>query len=252
MIKTTSQIERNLVKLGLSEHESTAYLTLVKAGPLSSKELAKIMKVLPNALYRLLDSLIEKSLITATGNHPMIYKAITPKIAFDAFVKNQISGMEAIKEQILLNITTPPKSDQTRIDILGSINEFFHAYGEFASQVKKEICIISIGETVSEDTVLTNRDALERGISIRFIAHKYDKTNQDLLKRWVKMGLEVRHFSDWGFHLVVFDQKISLLSVNNPQHTNDRLSLVIYSTGLSKALHDYFESVWFKSCPVKE
>ena len=83
------------------------------------------------------------------------------------------------------------------------------------------------------------------------IAHKYDQSNQKLLSSWVKMGWQVRHYPDWGFHLIVIDKKTSLLSINNPKNTEERVSFLIQSSGLSKAFHDYFYSVWEKATPIK-
>jgi len=122
-----------------------------------------------------------------------------------------------------------------------------HFYSKMAIQAKNEILIISIGENVSEEVLLANRDCIQKGVTIRFIAHKYDKSNREILERWVKMGLKVRHFPDWGFHLVVFDKKVSMLMTNDPNNTNNRLGMQIFSEGLSKALNDYFYFIWEKS-----
>ena len=82
------------------------------------------------------------------------------------------------------------------------------------------------------------------------IVHKNDKENKQILENFKKNGFEIRHYPDWGFHLNIYDSKKSIITVNNPQNTKERVSMEIFSLGLSKALRDYFYSVWEKATPV--
>lgn len=242
---------RSLIKLGFTPNEARVYKFLMDNGPASVVSLAKKLKVYPNALYRLLSKLTAKELISSTGKHPAIYRAISPQFAFDGFVKKREAELKTIRDLVTDQLTPEAENNQTRIDLLKSSRDFFLTYSELAKGAVKEILVISIGESVPEEVMLANRDALERGVNIRFIAHKCDSTNRDLLRNWKKMGLEVKHFPDWGFHLVVFDGMKSMLSVNNPNNTDERIALVIYSRGLAKAYSDYFYSVWDKAEEIK-
>lgn len=236
-----------LVNLGLSQLEARIYELLLQEGASNIKYLAKKLKLLPNVLYRITEKLINKGLITSSGSYPAIYKAVSPSIAFDIYAKNKIREIEIIKESFLANTAKIINSDQTRIDIIKNTRNFFLEYANLAASSKKEVLIISVGEDVPEEVLLANRDALEKGVNIKFIAHKYEKSNRDLLLRWKKMGLAVRHFKDSGFHIVVIDKSISLLAVSDPNNSNDRMAMKIYSKGLSKAFTNYFDSIWQKA-----
>jgi sugar-specific transcriptional regulator TrmB len=240
-------ISQNLAKIGLSKQEAKVYLVLLNNGSLNAKKLAKLLNIIPNSIYRLLIQLQNRKLITVSGKYPSIYKAISPSIALDVFTSNKVIEINSIKDVLIQSLTQPAKNDQSRIDIIHGQSEFFLNYSQFAGSAKSQILIISIGEEVSEEILLANRDAIAKGIKIWFIAHKHNENNHYLLLNWIKMGLEVKHFPDSGFHLVVFDKKISLLAVNNPDNTNDRTGLLIYNSGLSKALSDYFYSIWEKA-----
>jgi hypothetical protein len=115
------------------------------------------------------------------------------------------------------------------------------------NKAKKEVLIISIGEQIPEEIVLGNRDAIARGVQVKMICHRYNQENKQLLESWQKMGWQIRHYPDWGFHLVVTDGINSILSVNNPKNTSERTGLEFFSSGLSRALRDYFYSVWKKA-----
>lgn len=240
-----------LVKLGLSQIEAETYRILHEEGSLSVKQAAGKLNVLPNALYRVFDGLSEKGLVISSGKYPATYKPLSASIALDMFIKNKIRDLETTKEEIVSSFNNVKSSDQTRIDIIKTTGEFFTAYVQLAKQAREEILIISIGEDVPDEVLLANRDALKKGISIRFIVHKYDKTNHDVLIRWQKMGLKVKYYQDWGFHLVIVDGVKSLLAVNNPDNTNERLAMKIYSRGLSNAYADYFNSIWERSEEIK-
>ena len=128
----------------------------------------------------------------------------------------------------------------------------FSLYVTLTESATREILIVSIGESVGDEIKLANRDALERGVVIKMIAHRYDKSNKELLQNWVSMGIEVKHVQDWGFHLVVFDGEKSILSINNPNHTEERISLFIENKGLSEALRIYFFTQWKNAQSIKK
>jgi len=252
MNKKSALFSQTLVKLGISFYETKLYQALLAEGSLSAKEVAGRVGVLPNAAYRLLEKLIEKGLVSATDKYPRIYRAVSPSIAFDIFTKRKILEIEKLRESAIKElINKKPKTQETKINLIISRFEIFMAYVEMAKEAKREILIISIGEAVPDEILLANRDAIEKGVQIRMIAHKYDQENKNLLKAWQKMGWEIRHYADWGFHLVVFDGKKSVLAINNPKDTRERIGMQIFSEGLSKAFRDYFYFLWEKATEIK-
>lgn len=250
-VNLASKYLQYLVHFGLSTKEAEAYIILSEKGPLPVNGVANITKASPNALYRILKNLIQKGLIIASPTHPAIYRTISPAIAFDALAKKQISTIEITRNELVQGLTSQQTHDQTKIDLIGNIRDFFLAYAKLAHKAQTDILIISIGEEVPGEVLLANRDCIERGITIRFIVHKNDESNKDIVRRWIRMGMKVRHYPDWGFHLVVIDKKVSLLAVNDPKNTSDRVSLQFNSEGLSKALSDYFNTTWEKASPIK-
>ncbi len=240
-----------LVNLGLSDHQALVYQTLVSHGPLSAKDLSKKVGILPHAVYRLCKKLENLELVSTNKDYPKIFRPVPPSVALEVLTKNKINHLEDFKAQALKELLTKSKSSETQVEILIDKKGLFKTYVKSAQKAKTEILIISIGEPITDQMLLTNRDAIERGVGIRMIAHKYDESNQRLLSSWVRMGWQVRHYPDWGFHLIVVDKKISLLSINNPKNTEERISFLIQSPGLSKALRDYFYSVWKKATPIK-
>ena len=136
------------------------------------------------------------------------------------------------------------KLPPTHIEVSFGQKEMFKWACKIIDGAKKEMLIISIGEYVPPEILISDKKAVERGVEIRFIAHKFDNENREILENFKKNGMDVRHYPGQGFHLAVADRKRTLLSVSNPQKTRERTSILLFNEGMSKALADYFDSIW--------
>ena len=240
-----------LVKLGFSKQEAEIYLLLVKEGVLPAKEIVVRMHILPHAVYRVIRKLKKKKLVTIISSSPLMFYVLPSELALTAYIKEKSLQLE--KEAKEINAALASRQTQslpTKIDVIAGKQEFFSASEAQINEAKKEILLISIGEPTTQEVVLAGKRAIERGVVFRVIYHKYDKENQELIENLKKNGLEIRHFPDWGFHLQVADGVQSLLVANNPQNPEERITVKINSVGLSKALRDYFYSVWEKAMKV--
>ena len=243
---------QTLVTLGLSRDESRCYGLLITRGSLKAGELASEMDIYPNAVYRIMERLEKKGFIVSLDTHPVTFQAIPPRVAIPAYIDMKQKTLEELRNVSLTSFQEEKRTSSTKVDIQTGKKEMFDTYVSLAKYAKKEICIISLGEPVPDDIKLANRDAIERGVKLQFISHLYTATNRELLRSWVRMGMEVRHFQGGGFHLQIFDGKTSVLTANNPKNTSERTSMVIYNEGISTVLRDYFSSVWQKATPIKE
>lgn len=247
-MKIEPNISQNIVKLGLSKHEATIYQLLTKEGSLSAKAIGKSLGILPNAVYRLCIKLSINKLIAISEGHPKTFRPLPPSVALTSYANEKILEIEDLKDKAIKDLSRLGEvTKETQINLLGSRNEVFIKSVEMLKKAKKEVLIISIGEQIPEEVILANRDAISRGVQVKMICHKFNQENRQLLESWQKMGWQIRHFPDWGFHLVVIDGTNSILSVNNPKNTSERTGLEFFSFGLSKALRDYFYSVWKKA-----
>ena len=183
----------SLVKLGLTQNQALAYQALCQHGPQSANQLAKQLDILPNACYRLDKDLERSNLITISNSHPQVFTAINPSIALTSFIQKHQTDLDKLQTLAVNELAFKPPTSETQVDFLEHKNLFFNTYVKLANKAQEEILIISIGESVTDDILIANRDAIERGVSIKMIAHKYDHENQQLLKNHLKMGLLVRH-----------------------------------------------------------
>ena len=64
------------------------------------------------------------------------------------------------------------------------------------------------------------------------------------------MGWRVKHLADQGYHLVVIDEHVVLLSVNDPENTDNRITIEFNSIFLAKAMRGYFFDSWSRAVEV--
>ena len=84
-------------KLGLSPYESKCYLTLVKYGNLSGKEIAKHSSVPPTSVYRNLEALQRKGFVQIIQKEPLMYQIVDPDIAIHSYIKISKTKIEIQK-----------------------------------------------------------------------------------------------------------------------------------------------------------
>ncbi len=249
---TSSNFSSKLAKLGLTRAEVELYITLLEEGSLDAKGLAQKTNSIVNVIYRTMRALKQKGFVIFLSTFPQKFQAISPAVAISAFIHKQEQTLQELKNQIVHSLSgAKSQGPSTRIDVVIGKKQMYETFVRLAENSRQEILVISIGEDVPDEIKLAHRDAKEKGVEQKLLFHRYGKENEAIIRSWIKMGIEVRHYPDWGFHLMIFDGKNSILVANNPKETEERTGIVIYSEGLSKALRDYFYSVWKKVTPIK-
>jgi len=255
--KTKNEAKKNayllpkLVNLGLSKQEAQIYLVLLEEGPQTAKNISKSINIYSPTVYRTARKLEKRNLIAILKTSPRTFQALSPQLSIPSYVKEKSISLEKNADEITKIMSQKIfASSSTNVNLIFGINELFTESIKLINEIKKELLIISIGEPIIEDLLLSINQACQRGVKILMIVHKNDKENKQILENFKKNGFEIRHYPDWGFHLNIYDSKKSIITVNNPQNTKERVSMEIFSLGLSKALRDYFYSVWEKATPV--
>jgi len=237
-----------LRRLGLTNQEIKIYSILSTMGAMNARKIAEETSIITNAVYRTARRLAKKGFITITEKYPTEFKAISLEISIPISVSKQVRELESLlgnMDGTSVNMEYNPHP--TEIQLVYGANNIYEEGARLLDLSNKEMLVISIGEPISPNLLLSVRKARGRNVAIKMIAHKYDKENYDVLENLKKNGYEIRHYPDWGFHMAIYDQVKTLLIVNNPENTSERVAMFINSPGLSKALHDYFFSVWKKA-----
>lgn len=240
-----------LLDVGMTPQEAVVYLALLQNNSLTAKQIAETIGSLPHAVYRVAKKLKMKNLIGIAKRKPTSFQALPLTKSLPSLVEEKIENLQKINKKIL-SVKIPDKipSSPTKINLIYGKEEIYLEGAKMLNKTSKEILIVSIGENIPPELLLAQKRACERGVLIRMIVHRYDQKNKEVLENFKKNGYEIRYCQDSGFHLAIYDAKESLLIINNPENTDERVAIQIFSTGLSKAFRDYFYSVWEKAIKV--
>ncbi|MFH1500513.1 MAG: helix-turn-helix domain-containing protein [archaeon] len=247
-------MESLLKKLGLNAYESQAYLTLIKYKTLAAKDIAKLSKVPPTAIYPNLKSLENKNLISLVTKDPLTYKIIDPKIGLKSFKESIKKYLDSTEEEILKefkDIKSPSlEEEEDFLNILKGWKQSAELVKNLISHSSKEFLLIS-GMTEKTAYVILNsvKKALKRKVDVKFIINQKPDKNKGILKEFTDLGAHIKYYPMKNFALEVRDSKESVIVLRNPK-LKDRVVVHMINPDLAKAHRDYFYTIWKKSKPL--
>lgn len=245
-----SSIEK-LQELGLTKQESRIYVFLLKENKATAKLISSSLRIPVQAVYRSCHNLNRMGFVGEQKVRPIEFIVVPEKLSVPSYIKSREMIFENITRELFLQRgEKKEKENPTKVNLIFGEKEMFESSARAFHRAKNEILVISIGQELPPELLLAQKNAVQRGVVSRMIAHKNDKENRQVLESFKANSIEVRHFPDWGYHLVIVDGKQAMIAVNNPRKTKERVGIEFYGEGLSKALRDYFYSVWEKAKPV--
>lgn len=244
-------MEAELKKIGLSDYEIKSYLTLLRYGSLNSNKLAKLSGVPQSKIYEVLYRLSDKKFVSILEVKPKSFKAINPKIAVSSFInlkKQELEELEQTIPQKLENIKEMKelKTEELITVYRGEKNTHPIVMRKFLI-AKKYIKDMFTFEYIPSSMLREIEKCIEKGIKIKMLATKKTSENIKLMKKIRKIGAEIRYYPIQEIRLAICDGIESYQMIVNPKNPMDRVSIVIDSLELTKALEHYFDYIWNKA-----
>ena len=104
-------------------------------------------------------------------------------------------------------------------------------------------------EVINHTTWRILREKKKQKVNIRVIATKKD--NEKIRKSLIKEGFDIRYYPVEELRIFIKDNEESLETIVNPKNLMDRMSVLIQSKELTKALEHYFDIIWDKAKIIK-
>ncbi len=243
-MNSDTTLQDNLAELGLTPEESSIYLLLLSKGSLTAKAIGETQDIIVNSVYRSTKALIDAGLITELDVSPKQFQAITPGIGITQLAEKKTSTIQSLSELLIQQLPTKENPNRLNMELLTGRKELFEKFVTLAKDAQQEILVISVGEPVPESIWEVTQEALNKGLKPKYIFQKHDKDNIMLIKRWLAMGVPVRHMPGEGYHLNIFDSSAAILSASNPKQSKERTGVVIYNKAIIEALRSYFFQQW--------
>jgi sugar-specific transcriptional regulator TrmB len=131
----SSELQKALESMGLTEYEAKAYLNLIQTGTSNAGNLSKTAEIPHSKIYEVLIRLEKKKLIEVQKGRPLFFKAIKPSQA--------LKGMETELKDILKQELSKRKNDLETLyeKKMGQISKAHNNLGELDNFYEKNAAI---------------------------------------------------------------------------------------------------------------
>ena len=233
-------IEKTLANLGLTENESKLYLTLFKLGEVRTGILSKETEINRSLIYRILESLINKGLVSEvikenrkyfSANSPKNLKRMLEEKQqeLDEIMPSLLQIGRKEKESMYIEVYSGLKGIKTVLkNQLEDVKEFYvlGAGNEFASLTEyfyDQYYTIRIERKISQK-ILFKAEATERAKKIA----KSSYSQVRVLDSNYKVPLAI----------IIYRDNVAFIS------WNDKKAIVIHSKNISEGFKEQFNILW--------
>jgi len=243
-----------LRRLGLTEYEARAYLSLAKLGPSTVREIVFESKLPRNKAYEALQKLEEKNKIVSLPVSPKKFKIADPEV-----FKNEVQELNDSVNELIKIVEQPKIKEFTDLFwIIKGQKAIEEKLALFNAKAKKEILACNKLSKIIYKNIKVMKDAVKRGVKVKIICI-FDKSKMDVYKEWLETGAEIRVFNEKMFgpllpRMGVFDGEVARLTIGEPEVKNkeDYITLWTESKAFSQMLRNHFMNMWKNSVPLKK
>jgi len=243
-----------LKRLGFTEYEARAFLSLAKIGPSTVREIVLDSALPRNKAYEALQRLEQKGYVISLPLSPRRYKISNPELfkrqvqELDKSVVSLIKLIEMPKSQEFKDLFWVMKGRKTLIDRFNVEN----------AKVEKEMLGCSNLNVMLYRNMRTVKEKVKQGAKFKFIT-PFDKKNIPVYKAWLRTGSKLRIFNEKKFgpllpRFAIFDLKKARLSVGMPEveKEEDHITLWTESKAFCVMLRHQFLHMWRCSEPIEK
>jgi sugar-specific transcriptional regulator TrmB len=214
-----------LEAFGLSTKEAHLYVILLKYGPKTTGELAKLLHSYRVDIYRLVETLTEKGMVEESVEKPTKYAAVAVEEALMGATMQrayELRWMEENRDQVL-ELAQQYLSSEALADDLYTFKVIKGRSNTLVMTEQlintAETCILLVSSLIGISILSTSGilehciNAVERGVHVRFITEILPR-NIISVREALAGGIEVRHYDDYaGMRYIVADTRESLTTI---------------------------------------
>jgi len=248
-------------KLGLTEYETEAYLTLLSHGPLSPSRLSSASKIPRPRVYDVLKGLTSRGMVLEKPGKPMTYSPVEIDKVISILkseAKDELErrlslirehGKSLIKE---LKGQKPKRID--RIFVFNDTKNMINWFRISAKGAKKYIHIISSFDRGIMPRAFRNYLEFAKRMKYRKVKVRYclpvERWNEDELKKLSKF-IEIKHIPkppEVGFY-IIDGKEVMVTSSTYPKATYDN-GILVSDSALIRLIKENFQKTWEESIPI--
>jgi sugar-specific transcriptional regulator TrmB len=231
-----------LRRLGLSDHEIQTYqIAMASKRPITAQDVASQLMVYPSAVYRMFEHLESVGLIKRVAKRPRSYQANDRSMGYGLAYQSEVDHLKLLLEKT----GYVSSSSGSKTYLVAGRQAVYDEYIRYAKTAEHEISVYAIGIAYSPELYEVQRDAIKRGVYIRHVVQRVQPSNYHIINKWQRLGVNLKHLKEeQGYHIVVIDRQIALITFSDKENTEDRLTLVTKNPVAVRLFQAQFESLW--------
>jgi sugar-specific transcriptional regulator TrmB len=248
-----------LEAFGLSAKEAHLYVLLLKYGPKTTGELAKLLHSYRVDIYRLVETLTEKGMVEESVEKPTKYAAVDIEAALSGAMMRhayELRWMEDHRDEVLRlaqeYLSNALADDLPTFKVIKGRSNTLAVMEQLVSTAEVSIAFISsLGSIsiLSASGILEHCiDAVKRGVRVRYITEIMQR-NITSVQEALEGGIEIRHCDNYGgMRFLIADARESLTTITFDalRHGKDASDTAFWTNSPEYAQHleASFELQW--------
>ena len=254
MLPISERAYRALERLGLTEYEIKAYITLLEYGEQTASEVSRKSGVPYSKIYEVLNSLEEKGWVASDRSRPSRFYPKHPATCIE-ITKMKLEKEMAENERRILEELTPIYEqrgvrEMPELWIIRGEHNILSKVKETISSCEKElmIAIPSISKRLT-NLITPTFTKLTAGVKVRLLlASSIDRSVVTSLARLGEVRLRDQMFGGG----VIADTNQVILILGASSENESQLAIWSAHTSLAKFAKNYFDYLWSDSLPPKD
>ncbi|MFP4424144.1 MAG: TrmB family transcriptional regulator [Candidatus Woesearchaeota archaeon] len=230
---------------------SSQIINLLLAGDLMAvKEIYEKTKIPKNKIYESLEKLQQEGIVGCEEGKPKKYFIVNEGLIWDRVSKKE-EELDSLRRSLEDVRKKREKLNPSVFSVIDGSDEM-HKLIEYSNMsIKHEILSCSNLKKMYYGCYRTLKDAIERGVRVRFIAPADAK--KSVLKAYVDIGVEVRIYqaSELFPKIGLLDYKYTRVTISDPDVKNKKHEKTIWANSriLYNIVKNHFDKIWDESVP---
>ncbi len=243
----SDRAERALRDIGLTEYESMAYLSLVKAGELTANDVSASTTIPYSKVYTILDSLEKKGWVEIKGGRPRLYYPRSPVEALRAEKMRQEAKFEKSREMVVSELQALYEhreiKEKPEIWIIRGQDNITTKIRETILSAKKELMVALplVPPQLMKQVLPTFGTQMDRKLQIQLLV---TQETMNVLPEMLLNLAEVRIRDDMFGGGLMADGLETLLLLSQGVAREENLAIWSDHVGLNMISRGYFKHLW--------
>ena len=230
------------LKSPLSRQAKDIYSLLLAKGPMSAAQIGEKLSIFPHAVYRSTKQLQALGCMSQTGKHPAYFEAAPLNESVEIFALLQ-------KDWFLSTFMKDSSQDSNiqkdlNISFIDSREMLFEKALFDIQNAREEMDNLASGDELPAEIMLAQKNALERGVTIRTLFQKRSKDNESFIQARTKMGEQMRITEAVNTRIVIFDKRIVYIMSYDPSNYIKSNGIRFEYAPVGQLMYQVFMQYW--------